>query len=110
VPGVERGDGREESGYTGGSRMEGAPVGVSAEPPHTQGTDAGVATSDRESGGPVLCVRGDPERGTPYGGGVRGGEETEVGRDQDGCGVLRGGDGVSTGARERLKGGGGRGG
>jgi len=50
-----------------------------------------MATSDRQSGRPLLWIRGDTECGTPPRVRVHGGEEEEVGGHLDGPNFLRGG-------------------
>ena len=50
-------------------------------PTHGEGPDAGVDAPDREKGGPLFRMRRDPECGTSHWGGIRGGEDTEVGGD-----------------------------
>ena len=56
--------------------------------------NAGVATSYWKSGGPFLHMRESSERGTPHGRGVRGGEDTKLGGDLVGPGVLCGSGGI----------------
>ena len=74
-------------------------------PPHGQGSDAGMATPNRKSGGPILRLWGDPECGACHGGGVCSREEAEVGGYLDRPRILCGGEGIFPGTR--VPGGGG---
>jgi len=58
---------------------------------YRQGTDEGVVTQDRESGGSLLCMRSNTECGTLTGVGLCRGQTKEAGGYLDGQRILCGG-------------------